>query len=61
MGKVVAVGVGPGGSDHLTEYVKKIILGSDVILGYKYTLNTISNLILDKQVHQIRMKNQEEV
>ena len=37
MGKVFAVGVGPGASDHLTEDVKKIILGSDIILGYKYT------------------------
>jgi len=61
MGKVFAVGVGPGASDHLTEDVKKIILGSDVILGYKYTLNTISNLIQDKQVHEITMENQEEV
>jgi len=33
MGKVFAVGVGPGASDHLTEDVKKIILGSDIILG----------------------------
>ena len=61
MGKVFAVGVGPGASDHLTENVKKIILGSDVVLGYKYTLNTISNLIQDKQVHEITMENQEEV
>ena len=60
MGKVFAVGVGPGASDHLTEDVKKIILGSDVVLGYKYTLNTISNLIQDKQVHEITMENQEE-
>ena len=59
MGKVFAVGVGPGASDHLTEDVKKIILGSDVVLGYKYTLNTISNLIQDKQVHEITMENQE--
>ena len=61
MGRVFAVGVGPGASDHLTEDVKKIILGSDVVLGYKYTLNTISNLIQDKQVHEITMENQEEV
>ena len=57
MGKVFAVGVGPGAPDHLTEYVKKIILDSDVVLGYKYTLNTISNLIQDKQVHEITMEN----
>ena len=35
MGKVFAVGVGPGAPDHITEYVKKIILDSDVVLGYK--------------------------
>ena len=61
MGKVFAVGVGPGKSDNLTEDVKKIILGSDIILGYKYTLNTISDLIRDKQVHEITMENQEGV
>ena len=61
MGKVFAVGVGPGKSDNLTEDVKKIILGSDIILGYKYTLNTISDLIQDKQVYEITMENQEGV
>jgi len=61
MGKVFAVGVGPGAPDYVTEDVKKIILGSDIILGYKYTLNTISDLIQDKQVHEITMGNQEEV
>ena len=61
MGKVFAVGVGPGAPDYVTEDVKKIILGSDIILGYKYTLNTISNLIQGKQVHEITMGNQEEV
>ena len=61
MGKVFAVGVGPGAPDYVTEDVKKIILNSDIILGYKYTLNTISNLIQDKRVHEITMGNQEEV
>jgi len=61
MGKIFAVGVGPGAPDYVTEDVKKIILGSDVILGYKYTLNTISDLIQDKQVHEITMESQEEV
>ena len=61
MGKVFAVGVGPGAPDYVTEDVKKIILGSDIILGYKYTLNTISDLIQDKQVHEITMENQEGV
>ena len=60
MGKVFAVGVGPGASDHLTEDVKKIILGSDVIIGYKYTLNTISDFAQGKQIREITMENQEE-
>ena len=61
MGKVFAVGVGPGASDNLTESVKNIISNSDIILGYKYTLNTISSFTQGKQVHEITMKNQEEV
>ena len=60
MGRVFAVGVGPGASDHLTEDVKKIILGSDVIIGYKYTLNTISDFAQGKQIREITMENQEE-
>ena len=59
MGTVYAVGVGPGSPDYITETVKKIILGSDFIVGYKYTLNTISALIHNKEVHEITMENQE--
>ena len=43
MGTVYAVGVGPGSPNYITEIVKKIILDSDFIIGYKYTLNTISD------------------
>ena len=59
MGTIYAVGVGPGSPDYITETVKKIILGSDFIVGYKYTLNTISALIHNKEVHEITMENQE--
>jgi len=59
MGTIYAVGVGPGSPDYITETVKKIILGSDFIVGYKYTLNTISTLIHNKEVHEITMENQE--
>ena len=41
--------------------MKKIILGSDIIVGYRYTLNTISSLIQNKQVHEITMESQEEI
>jgi len=60
MGKVFAVGVGPGSYGCVTEIVKKIIVGADVVVGYEYTLETISNLIQDKKVHTITMKDQEE-
>ena len=59
MGTIYAVGVGPGSPDYITETVKKIILGSDFIVGYKYTLNTISALIHNKEVREITMENQE--
>ena len=59
MGKVFAVGVGPGSPDHVTEIVKKIIVSADVVVGYEYTLKTISNLVQDKKVHTITMEDQE--
>ena len=59
MGKVFAVGVGPGSPDYITETVKKIIVGTDVVVGYEYTLKTISNLVQDKKVHTITMESQE--
>jgi len=59
MGKVFAVGVGPGSPDHVTEIVKKIIVSADVVVGYEYTLKTIFNLVQDKKVHTITMESQE--
>ena len=61
MGTVYAVGVGPGSPNYITETVKKIILDSDFIIGYKYTLNTISDLIHNKEVYEITMENQEKI
>ena len=59
MGKVYAVGVGPGSPDYITENVKKIILESDVVIGYKYTLNIISDFLQGKKVYEITMEDQE--
>jgi len=61
MGTVYAVGVGPGSPNYITEIVKKIILDSDFIIGYKYTLNIISDLIRNKEVFEITMENQEKI
>jgi cobalt-precorrin-7 (C5)-methyltransferase len=60
MAQVFAVGVGPGSSSYVTETVKNIILNCDIVIGYKYTLNTIRSFIKDKQVYEVTMKNQEE-
>ena len=61
MGVVYAVGVGPGLPSYMTEVVKKIILDSNIIIGYKYTLGTISELIQNKEVYEITMENQEKI
>ena len=60
MGKVFAVGVGPGSPKYETEIVKELVMNCDVVIGYKYTLRTIEELIKGKEVHEITMQDQEE-
>jgi len=60
LGKVYAVGVGPGSSKYVTEIVKEIIQNCDVVIGYKYTLKTIEHLIKGKEIYEITMNDQEE-
>jgi len=61
MGEVYAIGVGPGSPRYITDVVKEIILYSDIVIGYKYTLETIERLLANKEVHEITMQNQEGV
>jgi len=61
MGEVYAVGVGPGSARYITDIVKEVILYSDIIIGYKYTLKTIERLLVNKEVYEITMQNQEEI
>ncbi len=61
MGKVFAVGVGPGSQNYITEIVRKIIVEADVVVGHKYTLGIISSLIQGKKIHVITMDNQEKI
>jgi cobalt-precorrin-7 (C5)-methyltransferase len=61
LNKVYAVGVGPGAPEFITKRVEDILHNSDVIIGYKYTLNTIKDLISGKEVYEITMNTQEEV
>ena len=60
MGKVFAVGVGPGSKNYVTETVRKTVENADVIVGYKYTLEAISDLIRYKKTHVITMTDQEQ-
>ena len=60
LGKIYAVGVGPGSPKYVTEIVKEIIQKSDVIIGYKYTLKTIENITEGKEIYEITMNDQEE-
>ena len=60
MGKVYAVGVGPGSPKYVTEIVKEIVRNCDIVIGYKYTLKTIQDLIENKEVYEITMNDQED-
>jgi cobalt-precorrin-7 (C5)-methyltransferase len=59
--KIYAVGVGPGSPKYITEYVKEIIQNCDIVIGYKYTLETIKDLIVGKKIYAINMSNQEDM
>ena len=61
MGEVYAVGVGPGSPRYITDVIKEIILYSDIVVGYKYTLKTIERLLVNKEVYEITMQDQEQV
>ena len=58
--KVYAVGVGPGSPKYVTEIVKEIVQNCDVVIGYKYTLKTIEDLIEGKEIYEITMNDQED-
>ena len=59
MGKVYAVGVGPGSPKYVTEIVKEIVQNCDIVIGYKYTLKTIERFIEGKEIYEITMSDQE--
>ncbi len=61
MGEIYAVGVGPGSPRYITDAVKEVILYSEIVIGYKYTLKTIERLLVNKEVYEITIQNQEEI
>ena len=60
--KLFLVGVGPGSPSYLTDVVKEVIRKSKYLIGYKYTLSIIRDLIIPNfhQVYEVTMKNQDE-
>jgi len=61
LSNIYAVGVGPGASDFVSKKVEEIIQRANVVVGYKYTLETIKDLLVDKEVFEITMQTQEEI
>lgn len=61
MGSVYAVGVGPGSPKYITGVVQDIISKCDVVVGYRYTMQTIQHLIGGKETFYVTMANQEGV
>ncbi len=61
MNCVSVIGVGPGSDRYITSITKNIILESDIVVGYKFTLETIKNLIKNKIVYEVTIRNQEEI
>lgn|SRR5574341_181600 len=61
MGKVYVVGVGPGSPEYITDKAKQVVAKSDIVIGYKHSLDVIRSLLDGKDVRQISLKTQEEV
>jgi cobalt-precorrin-7 (C5)-methyltransferase len=61
--KLFAIGVGPGSPRYLTDAAKDAIRMSQYVIGYRYTLATIEQ-VLDRSrqhVSEVTMKSQEEI
>lgn len=61
MGKVFVVGVGPGSPEYITEKAKQVIRSSDIVVGYKHSLDVVRSLLDGKDVRIVTLKTQEQV
>lgn len=61
--KLFLVGVGPGSSKYLTDLAEEIIRKSKYLIGYKYTLSIIQDLIIPHfhQVYEVTMRDQDQI
>ena len=60
--KLFLIGVGPGSSKYLTDLAKDVIRKSKYLIGYKYTLSIVRDLIIPHfhQVYEVTMKDQDD-
>ena len=61
--RIFLIGVGPGSSKYLTDLAKDVIRKSKYLIGYKYTLSIIRDLIIPHfhQVFEVTMKDQDQI
>ena len=59
MGRVYAVGVGPGSPRYITGAAEDAIRECGIVAGYRYTMETIRHLLDGREVHYITMADQE--
>lgn len=59
MGRVYAVGVGPGSPRYITGAAEDAIRSCGIVAGYRYTMSTIRHLLDGKETHYITMADQE--
>jgi len=60
LNKIFIIGIGPGSADYLTPQAKEAIECAEVIVGYKYYLELISELITQKELVSNGMKKERE-
>lgn len=58
--KLYVIGIGPGGTEHLTLRAKAAIEESEIIVGYTKYIDMIRSLIAGKEVYATGMKGEEE-
>lgn len=58
VGKILVVGIGPGGLEYMTMRARKAIEMADVVVGYKVYIELIESLLQDQQVIGSHMKQE---
>jgi len=60
MNKIYSIGIGPGGKEYMTAQALEALNKSDVVIGYKFYIKLVADLIADKEVFDTGMKKEQE-